>query len=288
MSNPLVSISVITYNQEDFLPEALDSIVSQKTTFPFEIILGDDCSTDSTREICSKYKEQYPDLIKLRFPKQNMGSMPNWIENIKACTGKYIAICEGDDYWTDPYKLQKQVDFMEEHISYSMCAHAANTLMCGVLDEIKLDTSVLTISDIIKNNWGIMTASILFRKEMFVIPEWYYKIKNGDYGLQLLLSLKGDIGYLQDNMSVYRQHFGGISSTLKPLNQAAWLTYLLYEFNQYTNNKYRQQIKEKISSMYKKQIDFAFQYKLKKQAIILLFYKTISPIYPFAIKNQRR
>lgn len=288
MNNIKVSVCMVTYAQEQFIGQAIESVVMQKVNFPFELVIGEDCGPDKTRNICLEYKEKYPEIIKLNLQEKNRGPQNNFIDTYNQCQGKYIAICEGDDYWTDPYKLQKQVDFMEQHPDFSMCAHTASTLMSGVLDEIKLDKSVLTTSDLIEQDWGIMTASILFRKDMFDLPEWYGKIKNGDYGLQLLLSLKGNIGYLPDNMSVYRQHFGGVSSTLKPLNQAAWLTFLLDEFNKYTKGKYKKLIKNKINRMYKGQIAFAKQYQLRKQALVLTFYHIFSPILPFAIKYLRK
>lgn len=287
-SELLVSVCMVTYNQEKFIAEAIESVLMQQTDFAFELVIGEDHGTDRTLEICQSYQEKYPDIIKLNIRDHNIGAQPNFINTYNLCQGKYVAICEGDDYWTDPLKLQKQVSFMEQHPDYSMCAHAASTLMCGQLDEHKLDKSELTTEDILIQDWGIMTASILLRKEDFTIPDWFVKIKNGDMGMQLLVSLKGKIGYLPDNMSVYRIHFGGMSSTLKPLNQAAWLTYLLYEFDKYTKGKYKSLIKKRISKMFGKQISFAKEYKLRKQAAILYLYRIFSPICPFAIKRLRK
>lgn len=288
MNNFLVSISVITYNQEEYIRNTLDNIIAQKVAFPIEIVVGDDCSTDNTRSICIEYKNKYPNIIQLHLHEKNMGSMANWISNINLCQGKYIAICEGDDYWTDPYKLQKQVDLMESHSDFSMCAHASQILMCDHFDECKIDKSVLTTEDLIDEDWGIMTASILFRKDMLDMPDWYGKVKNGDYALQLLLSLKGNIGYLPDNMSVYRQHFGGVSASLKPLNQTAWIVFLLDEFNKYTNGKFRKLIIARIKRIYKKQIYYAKGYGLRKAALVLKFYQLLTPFAPFLIKSLRK
>lgn len=285
---PLLSVALITYNQEQFIRECIEGMVMQTTDFPFEIVISDDCSTDITRDICIEYQQKYPNLIRLDFPDKNLGMMGNWIHTINSCRGKYIAICEGDDYWTDAQKLQKQVGFMEANPDYTMCAHAAYTLMCGQFDESKLDKSTLTLEDIIMQDWGIMTASILFRKASLEIPEWYKYIKNGDYGLQLLLALKGNIGYLQDNMCVYRQHFAGVSATLKPLNQTAWIIYLLYEFDKYTKHTYLKIIKQRIRRIYKKQIFYAKGYSLRKAAAILMGYRMLSFFDPFLIKSLRK
>ena len=111
MNKPLLSIASITYNHEQFIAQAIESWLMQKTSFEIEIIIGEDCSTDNTRAIIEKYRKLHPDLIKLIISESNVGMMPNFIRTLAACRGKYIALCEGDDYWTDPYKLQKQVDF---------------------------------------------------------------------------------------------------------------------------------------------------------------------------------
>src|ERR1700739_2391661 len=110
---PLISVCMITYNHEKYIAQAIESVLAQKTNFPVELVIGDDYSTDSTRKICLDYKKKHPDILKLRFPDKNMGMMPNFIANLKECDSRYIALLEGDDYWTDPYKLQKQFDFLE-------------------------------------------------------------------------------------------------------------------------------------------------------------------------------
>lgn len=123
MSNPLVSIVCITYNHEPYLRQALDGFLMQKCDFPFEIVLAEDCSTDGTREICREYAVKYPDVIHHVWSENNIGAVENEARAIRAAKGKYIALCEGDDYWTDAQKLQKQVDFMESHPEYSVTFH---------------------------------------------------------------------------------------------------------------------------------------------------------------------
>lgn len=283
----VVSVQMMAYNHEAFIAEAINGVLMQKTNFAFELVIGEDGSTDNTRDICLELQAKFPDIIKLNEDEGNIGANKNFEKTLNRCQGKYIAICEGDDYWTDPYKLQKQVDLMHNHPDYAMCAHAAQILMCNHFDESKIDKSVLTTEDIIREDWGIMTASILFRRDMFIIPDWYGKVKNGDYALQLLLSLKGNIGYLPDNMCVYRQHFGGVSSTLKPLNQAAWMAFLLYEFDNYTNRKYHKLIISRIKRMYNKLIYYAKGYGQRRMAVRLTFYKLLVPFAPFKIRSLR-
>ncbi|WP_255490533.1 glycosyltransferase [Dysgonomonas sp. 511] len=284
-----VSVSMITYNHEEFIAEAIEGVVMQKTNFAFELVIGEDCSTDRTREICIEYQKKYPDIIRLRLPETNQGMMLNWINNIESGQGKYIALCDGDDYWTDPYKLQKQVDFMEANPDFAMCSHATHTLMCGVLDDnMKIESDVLTTEDLLKKDWALLTASIFFRKDAHKTPDWYYTVKNGDYALQLIVSLSGKIKFLPEYMAVYRQHFGGMSSTLKPLNQTAWMVYLLHKFDEYTANKYKKIILQRIKRMYKLQLFYAWGYKLRKAALVMEIYKRLQFVNPFMIESRRK
>lgn len=287
--NIMVSVSMITYNHEKFIAEAIEGVVMQKTNFPFELVIGEDLSTDNTRAICVEYQKKYPDIIRLRLNNPNQGMMLNWINNIESGQGKYIALCDGDDYWTDPYKLQKQVDFMEANPDFAMCSHKVHTLMCGVMDEnIEMDRDVLTTEDIIKKDWGLLTASIFFRKDAHKVPDWYYTVKNGDYALQLIVSLSGKIKFLPEYMAVYRQHLGGMSSTLKPLNQTAWMVYLLHEFDKYTSKGFHKAIVERIKRMFKIQIYYARGYSLRKAAAVLTMYQKLVFVNPFMIKSRRK
>jgi len=115
MDKPLVSVNMITYNHEPYIAQAIEGVLQQKTNFPFELVIGEDCSTDGTREIVFDYKKKYPDTIRVITSDKNVGACKNSLRTEKACRGKYIAYCEGDDYWHHPQKLQKQVDYLESH-----------------------------------------------------------------------------------------------------------------------------------------------------------------------------
>lgn len=280
---------MITYNHEKFIAEAIDGVIMQKTDFPFELVIGEDCSTDNTRAICIEYQKKYPDIIKLRLNETNEGMMLNWINNISCGQGKYIALCDGDDYWTDPCKLQKQFDFMEANPDFALCSHSAYTLMCGQLDEnIGMERDVLTTEDIIRKDWGLLTASLFFRKDAHKTPDWYYTVRNGDYALQLIVSLSGKIKFLPEYMAVYRQHLGGMSSVLKPLNQTAWMVYLLHAFDRYTNHGFKKVIVERIKRMFNIQIYYAKGYSLRKAAAVLAVYQKLVFINPFLIESRRK
>lgn len=291
-TTPLLSVALITYNQENYIAECIESIVNQKTDFTYEIVIGEDCSTDNTRAICLQYAEKFPDKIRLILPDKNLGMMGNWINTISLCKGKYVAICEGDDYWIDNLKLQKQVDFLESNTDYSLCATGARKLYMFedyyTFDDMQLLKDTLTTGEILKEDWGIMTATIVFRKDALEMPEWFSKVQNGDYSLQLLVSLNGKIKCLPDVTSVYRQHMGGVSSRLTAFRQASWLIYLLSEFNKHTKGKFKKEINKKIKRIYHNQLRFAKETKLRRDYCKLRFFQIASNISPFYIKDYRK
>ena len=122
-----VSVAMITYNHERFIAQAIESVLMQQTDFAVELVIGEDCSTDGTREIVRAYGERYPERVHPLLHEHNLGlkGHNNFVATLKACRGQYIALLEGDDYWTDPHKLQKQVDFLDGHPEYVGCFHNA-------------------------------------------------------------------------------------------------------------------------------------------------------------------
>ena len=118
---PLLSVLIISYNHEQYIRQTLDSVIGQKTTFPFEIVIGDDASPDATRAICLEYAEKYPDLVRVMPETKNLGVVPNYIRTLEACEGQFIAHLDGDDYWIDPMKLQKQIDRLRADADLTMC-----------------------------------------------------------------------------------------------------------------------------------------------------------------------
>ena len=135
---PLLSIVTITYNHEPFIAKTIEGVLMQQVNFRIELIIAEDCSTDGTRAICQQYAEQYPALIRLITSESNVGAIANERRAMQAARGKYIAFCEGDDYWTDPLKLQKQVDFLESHPDYSVTFHRCkhyNVETCETTDD---------------------------------------------------------------------------------------------------------------------------------------------------------
>jgi glycosyltransferase involved in cell wall biosynthesis len=248
----MLSICMITYNHANYIQDAIEGVIRQMTDFSLELVIGEDFSSDNTRSICQDYKEKYPQLIRLLPSEKNLGAIPNFIQTLDACSGKYIAYCEGDDYWTDPYKLQKQVDFLEANLDYSLCFHNALVKHDGVKgkDHLFCDENVkevTSIEDIIAS-WYIPSVSMVFRNEAFELPDWLNQIYNGDYALHLLLAYKGEIKYFKEVMAVYRKNSGALSAGIGKnyvyINNE--IIKLLKIFNIHSNQIYSDKIEKRI------------------------------------------
>ncbi len=251
----MLSICMIAYNHENFICEAIEGVLMQKANFNYELVIGEDCSTDETRKICMEYQQKYPDKIKLLLPEKNLGMMRNFITTLQACQGKYIALCEGDDYWTDPYKLQKQVDFLEANAEYVMCFHDAEILNPkGVFTPYLASTGIspkkyYTGADFITQNF-VPTASVIFRKEyldMKVLIE--SDIPSVDWFLYVMLLQKGKIGYLSDKMSVWRQHSGGVYNGLSAIKEKQFKIKTISIVNTFLKGKYQQEVDKELSRL---------------------------------------
>lgn len=212
---PKVTIVCITYNQENFIKQALDSFVMQKTNFNFQVIVSDDCSTDNTPNIIKEYEEKYPNIIKAFYHKKNMGSFPNYKFALSQAKSEYLVVNEGDDYFIDINKLQKQVDFLDGHPEYSICFHPVKV----VFEDNKRKTYIFPKPNEIKNELTfdkllyanlIQTNSAMYRWKQDATTSLPDGILPGDWYLHLMHAKDGKIYALNDVMSVYRRHSGGI------------------------------------------------------------------------------
>lgn len=218
---PLVSICIQTYQHADYITDCLEGIIMQETDFSYEILLGEDDSSDGTREICIKYAEKYPSRIRLFLHSRENNikingratGRFNLLFNLFSARGKYIALCEGDDYWTDSLKLQKQIDILEKNENVILCCHAAieldfrtneRKIICRNLNQ----DGILPTKEIITNRGGyIPTASIIFRNDNY--SELYDFLESapiGDFFLQSYLALRGDVYFLDMAGCVYRRN----------------------------------------------------------------------------------
>jgi glycosyltransferase involved in cell wall biosynthesis len=231
---PDVSICMITYNHSEFIAQAIESVLMQQTTFSFELIIGEDGSKDDTRKVCEHFCKEYPGIIKLLENDTNLGMMPNFIRTLKACSGKYIALCEGDDYWTDPQKLQKQVSFLESNPGYVISFHRAKIEYAkGIIPfykEINTDTPATTgLMDICRGNY-LHSASVVFKNVLNnSFPAWFATAYPGDWPLHVMNACYGDIGFMNEEMCVYRVHEGGVHSThIQKIRKEKYLPTILH------------------------------------------------------------
>jgi glycosyltransferase involved in cell wall biosynthesis/SAM-dependent methyltransferase len=212
---PLVSILCITFNQEKFISDALNNFLNQKTDFTFEIVIGDDCSTDNTSTILESYRAKHPDIIKIIRPSQNIGSSQNFLSALSHCTGEFIALCEGDDYWCDPHKLQKQADYLNQDINCAITFANVQAIQDGKIDYGYTGGSRrdLTQAELLCAH-PINTLTVMFRKEaLHHIPPEVQTCGAGDMFLWSIIGARGNGKYLNSILpSVYRKHVDGMHS----------------------------------------------------------------------------
>ncbi|MEJ5994826.1 glycosyltransferase [Pedobacter sp. Du54] len=214
MKDILVSICCLTYNHEKYIRQCIESFLLQETNFSFEILIHDDASKDGTVNIIREYEKNYPDLIKPIYQSVNQysqGVRPSFKYNFPRAKGKYIAMCEGDDYWTDPKKLQKQVDFLEKNTEYVLCGHHVGRDIDG---EIKFPTALhfksFDQSEICINH--IPTLSAVFKNKIKHYPEDISTIPYGDFFMWVTLGAYGKFAILPEIMANYRVHEAGMWS----------------------------------------------------------------------------
>jgi glycosyltransferase involved in cell wall biosynthesis len=213
-----VSACIITYNHEKYISQCIEGVLSQNLKYEFEIIIGDDNSTDSTLEICKQYEEKYPDLIKVIDRENNLGMMGNWRESINYCNGDFIALCEGDDIWNDPNKLNKQVSFLIKNPTYILTYHNSNVINDKglVVKEKKLEEKYCkdySPLDLQKGAY-ILTLTMCFRNNFITFPPEWDKVANADIFLVSLLGKFGSGKFLNHIVpSSYRIHSNGLWSS---------------------------------------------------------------------------
>ena len=221
--NPLVSVKMITYNHEPYIAQAIEGVLMQETDFPIELIIGEDCSTDRTRGIVLDYQKKYPDIIRVITSQKNVRMQKNGLRTQKACRGKYIAYCEGDDYWHYPLKLQKQVNFLESNKKYSVCFHYVDVIDNKGKLIRKHDTLTKNIYEqkdiFVSNKRETRTCSMVCRKDCLPdpMPDFLMKVSAGDKFYKMLLLEDGYKGYvIKESMAFYRKHEGGVWSLQSP------------------------------------------------------------------------
>lgn len=271
---PFLAVLTATYNHEKFVAQAIESVLMQETSFSVKHFIFDDCSTDKTSEICQSYKTRNPNRIEIYKTEEN-----NIIENSKnlyrvarLSNAKYIALLEGDDYWTDPLKLQKQVDYLESHPEIVCTHHRVNAV-----DEndnfkhlSKENPVISSTNDLISRKCYVSTLSLVFRN-IFIdnqFPDFFFKSLSGDYNLSIILSKYGKFYFFDEVMGCYRQHDKGITNDMNNSSDNQIKHFInkidvLFDLNEYLNGMYKDMIFNEIQTNYHNII-----LKLSKNSVI--------------------
>lgn len=247
MTSPKVSVCMLAYNHEQFISQAVESVLMQTTEHPYEIVIGEDCSTDDTRAIVVDLAKSHPDRIVCRLANRNQGAIPNLIRTIEMCRGQYVVILEGDDYWTSPRKLQVQIEALDAHPDWAICFHPAE---CRYEDGStgppflphRWKKPVATLTDLFASNF-IPTSGAMFRNRLcWPLPEWYAELPLGDWPLHMLNAAHGKIGFLPEPMSVYRIHSQGMWSSQELGSKLTAIFRMLTAVDHHFEGKYRKEI----------------------------------------------
>ena len=278
---PLVSVYCMTYNHAGTIAQAIDSILYQQTDFPFELIIHDDASTDGTADIVRSYAEKYPDKIIPIFQSENQFRKCNILKTfiLPLVRGRYVAVCEGDDYWTDPKKLKMQVDYMENDATCSLCFHAVQQLMQNGkamnIRPLKSDSEVSVELIIKRGGLFCPTASLMFRRDvMDCWPEFREQADVYDYPAQVLAASMGRVYYIDRIMATYRFAFEGSWTAerqervdYKHLeNETRWMEL----FDEYTEGKYKNAINYHMAHLLFTEYRKSFEKSVKKRARIYI------------------
>jgi glycosyltransferase involved in cell wall biosynthesis len=297
---PIVAVSVATYNHESYISDCIKGILMQKTTFPVHIFVFEDCSTDSTASILKQYEEKYPNLFSVFYQPENTYGKSIRQEKAKPfrearSKGKYIAMCEGDDYWTDSLKLQKQVEFLEANPKISFCFHGASTLKANGEVGKYFKSKHFRNKQIVPKRYfieygggGYCTASAVFRKEIILVSDKYnylFTLSVGDWAIALKAIVRGEIGYLSDIMSVYRVMLPGswskTTSLEKHIEINIELEKILNKFNEDTNYIYAYDL----TMAYRRLYFWRLVYKTKNKDFFYSLFEMFKSINKIGLKN---
>lgn len=280
MSNDVeVSIICNAYNHGKYIRDALNGFVMQKTDFKFEVLVHDDASTDNTADIIREFEEKYPELIKPVYQTENQYSKNVWITDVyqlRRSKGRYIALCEGDDYWTDPDKLQKQYDALEAHPGVDICVHASTLVnasdgtVTGTVDHGS-EVTVIPAEKVIEGGGSfVSTNSIFVRREILCERRKFVDVCPLDYTYQISGSINGGMLYLPDNMSAYRVSVPGSWSVTTEKNRRSNLTAVkeicagLKQLDTDTNRKYHGIIRKKLFRLFLSKVHLRLLILLKR------------------------
>jgi glycosyltransferase involved in cell wall biosynthesis len=236
-----VSVLTTTYNHEPFIGENIESVLAQQTSFAFEQVIGEDGSTDRTPAIVEDYWRRRPDVIRPILRPRNAGRRQNFFECFRACQGDYIAILEGDDYWTAPHKLQVQADLLDANPGIAICFHAFEQCFeDGAPPRVsRRRRARYTLDDLLESNF-VPTCTVMFRNRLFdEFPPWFAAMPAGDWPLHVLNAQHGDIAYIDEVMAMHRTHSGGVWSPRPVSERRQSMLTILQAFRDNLDPRYR-------------------------------------------------
>jgi glycosyltransferase involved in cell wall biosynthesis len=266
---PTLSVVMIAYDMAPYIRQALDSILMQRVDFDYEVVIGEDGSTDGTREIVREYAARHPDRIRPIMREANLGMNRNFMETLLAARGRYVALLDADDYWTSPDKLQKQMEFLRSHPECSMCFH--NTRVVYEHGDLPthpfhvarpehaisrpVPAPVTTLADIVVGNY-VQTGSVMFRAGLYgTLPEWYLEMPTFDWPLHVLNAEHGDIGYLDEILGAYRVHSAGFwsmrMSRYESIGDVEAMIRAYRLIDRHTGGRYRDAIRGPLLDLYR-------------------------------------
>lgn len=234
---------MVTYNHERHIAQAIESVLGQQCDgFDIELVIGEDCSTDGTRAIVEEYSRRFPESVVIVSGPHNVGAQRNVARTLERCTGDYIAVLDGDDFWTSPRKLQTQVDFLESNADCALCFHNVQVVddSGNVLET--LDMSAMRerthLEDLLIGNY-MSSCSVMYRGHLVdALPEWWAEVELGDFPLGVLHARHGWIGYIDEVMAAYRRHPGGEFSTRTSTQQVRAFMTVLRALDPYLDWRY--------------------------------------------------
>jgi glycosyltransferase involved in cell wall biosynthesis len=253
-----LSVAMIAYNQERFIGQAVESVLAQKVNFDYEIVIGEDCSTDGTRAVIADFKRRYPHRIVTLLRDRNIGAMRNFAGTIESCRGQYLAFLEGDDYWTATDKLQRQVDFLDAYPDRAICCHRVRFLYETRSDNFDANFDVFpprpagpyTIEDLLRGNF-VMTCSTVLRRELIAaFPAWFFEMKLGDWPLYAMVARHGKIELMDEIMAAYRVHPGSTWSSLPYTTRLRECARMLRALDRELGHQYTDAIRETVAPPY--------------------------------------
>lgn len=276
--NVSVSVLVLAWNHGEFIRQTLESITEQNYSEGFEILIGEDSSSDQTLVICLEFQERFPDIVKVIAHSENIGMHANFRSLWEAACGEHIAFCEGDDYWTDPLKLKKQVEFLRSHPECNLCGALTTTVakdQNGVWSDVgQIGPSnaqeTYSFEELIAR-YNFHFSSVMLRKSSVEFPDWLEQMYCVDRPIYLLSAQTGRAGFISEPMSVYRLHDGGNWSAVKQVEKAKSSIELFTVMRDYFDQKYRKLFDQTLGQVLWSYISFELLDKDRLQAKQLFF-----------------